>query len=103
MSSTELITDSNTNINTIDNLVLLSINEVRKILRVRHSTVSDLINTGRLKAIKIKDRFKISKISLEEFINTSSSNDLRQPDTIHTSSSNLRQQINELINKNREQ
>lgn len=103
MSSTELISDSNTNINTFDNLVLLSINEVRKILRVRHSTVSNLINTQRLKAIKIKDRFKISKISLEEFINTNSSNDTSQQDTNHTSSSNLREQINELINKNREQ
>jgi hypothetical protein len=54
-------------INGISDLKLLSINEVRRILGIRHTTVKKLIAENKLKTLTIKNRIKIPIWSLKEF------------------------------------
>jgi len=79
---------SQTNINSnqsgidIKNLKLLSINEARKVLGLRHETVKGLIEQGKLQALIIHNRIKIpiwslleyQKIAVQDFGNTISNN-----------------------------
>ena len=60
------------NSNNIDDLKLLSINEARKLLKIRHEVVKKLINEGMIKVIVIGNRIKIPKISLKKFIEENS-------------------------------
>jgi len=78
-------------------LHLLSINEVRKILKLRHSTVNDLVQEGKIKSMKINNRLKVPEFRLQEFIveNTQSDNLEKK----QHNASNLNDQINDLINK----
>lgn len=57
-----------------DNFKLFSINEVAKVFGIRHKNVKQLINTGKLKVIKIGKRIKIPAINITEFINSESNN-----------------------------
>ncbi|GEM_PF-2204287 len=60
------------NSNNIDDLKLLSINEARKLLKIRHEVVKKLINEGMIKVIVIGNRIKIPMISLKKFIEENS-------------------------------
>jgi len=55
-----------------EDLRLLSVNEAREILKVRHETVKKLIKEGRIEVIMIGKRIKIPMRSLETFIKESS-------------------------------
>lgn len=80
-----------------NHLHLLSINEVRKILKLRHSTVNDLVQEGKIKSMKINNRIKVPEFRLQEFIVENSQSDSSEKMQHHTS--NLNDQINNLINK----
>lgn len=51
----------------MDELRLLSVNEARKILRVSHSTLKQLINSGIIKSVRVNTRYKISYGAIKEF------------------------------------
>jgi len=53
---------------TAESLRLLSVNEVRQILKLRHETVMTLIDEGKIEVIIIGKRIKIPAISLKKFI-----------------------------------
>ncbi|MBN8568036.1 MAG: helix-turn-helix domain-containing protein [Ignavibacteria bacterium] len=80
-----------------NDLHLLSINEVRKILKLRHSTVNDLVQQGKIKSMKINNRIKVPEFRLQEFIIENSQTNCSEKMQRHTS--NLNDQINDLINK----
>jgi len=62
-----------------ESLRLLSINEVRQILKIRHQTVKKLVIKGRIKAIKTENgKYKIPYKSLMEFINGDSTSSVEQ-------------------------
>jgi len=50
-----------------DELRLLSVNDARKILGVRHKTVTDLINENKISATKIGKRYKTTLQSLRDY------------------------------------
>ena len=60
------------NIAASDELSLLSINQARQILKIRHSSLQELINTGQIEFVEINNRRKIPMIKLRSFINRSS-------------------------------
>lgn len=60
------------NIAASSELSLLSINQARQILKVRHSSIQELINTGQIEFVEINNRKKIPMIKLRNFINRSS-------------------------------
>lgn len=76
---------------------LLSINEVRKILKVRHSTVNELVQDGKLKAVKISKRLKIPEFRLQEFIVESSQ--IESAEKKELRSADVKKQIDELVNR----
>ena len=80
---------------------LLSINEIRKILKIRQSSVMSLIAEGKLKAIKINNRLKISKHQLDDFLLNSSHSDSRETNQVQITGSTKKDSINMIINKNR--
>ncbi|MBS1492241.1 MAG: helix-turn-helix domain-containing protein [Bacteroidetes bacterium] len=47
---------------------LLSVNEVRKILKIGYKAATKLITDGELHAIRINSRYKIPQISLDNYI-----------------------------------
>lgn len=50
------------------NLKLLSVNEVRKILKIGYKAATKLITDGELHAIRINSRYKIPQLSLDNYI-----------------------------------
>lgn len=50
------------------NLKLLSVNEVRKILKIGYKAATKLIADGELHAIRINSRYKIPQLSLDNYI-----------------------------------
>lgn len=54
----------------LKDLELLSLNEVRKILKIGYSNLKMIIAEGRLKATRINSRYKISKQSLKRYIDS---------------------------------
>ncbi len=69
MSSHVNITPNQSEID-INNLRLLSINEARKVLGLRHETVKGLIEQGKLQALIIHNRIKIPIWSILEYQKT---------------------------------
>ena len=60
------------NINTAgiyDGFRLLSINETRKILGIRTTSLKKLIENGNIDAVEINGKYKISVLSIENFVN----------------------------------
>ena len=55
--------------NGIEPLRLLSINEARKLLRIRHSSVVNLVDNGEIESITINKRRKIPYLKLTKYIN----------------------------------
>lgn len=66
--------DSNQSGIDIKNLKLLSINEARKVLGLRHETVKGLIEQGKLQALIIHNRIKIPIWSILEYQKTAAQN-----------------------------
>lgn len=50
---------------------ILTISDVAEILHVSSGTITKLIMGGRLNALKIGNRFRITKVQLVEFLNDS--------------------------------
>ena len=67
VSSSELTITANPEIMT-ESLKLLSVNEAREILKVRHETVKKLIEDGKIEVIIVGKRIKIPMRSLDKFI-----------------------------------
>lgn len=71
VSSSEL-TQTSSQINTAESLRLLSVNEAREILKIRHETVKKLIEEGKIEVMIIGKRYKIPMSSLKKFIEENS-------------------------------
>jgi len=56
----------------VESLRLLSVNEARKILKIRHQTVKELIEEGKIEVIIMGNRTKIPMSSLIKFIKENS-------------------------------
>jgi excisionase family DNA binding protein len=67
VSSSELNQTASQEITT-ESLKLLSVNEAREILKIRHETVKKLIEEGKIEVIIIGSRYKIPMSSLKKFI-----------------------------------
>lgn len=78
MSSSELTSSTSQDI-AVESLRLLSVNKVRQILKTRHETVKKLVQTGRIKAVKInKGKYKIPYKSLLDYVNGDSTPPVEQ-------------------------
>ena len=71
VSSSELTQNASPEIST-EILKLLSVNEAREILKIRHETVKKLIEEGKIEVIIIGKRYKIPMNSLKKFIEENS-------------------------------
>lgn len=100
MSSTELTKQANEVIAT-DSLRLLSMNEVREILKVRHETVRKLIVDGKIEVIIIGKRIKIPIRSVEKFIedNARVITDEQKEERLTTSRGYINEHVDSIIKK----
>ena len=53
----------------LDTLRLYTLTEVEPILGVSHRTLLDYVKTGKIKAVKIGGKWKVSEQNLKAFIN----------------------------------
>ena len=67
--------------NAIEEKMIYTTHEVAKILHSSPNYIYELINKGKLKAIKLKS-YKICKSALEEFLKENEGNDLSDIDNI---------------------
>ena len=67
--------------NVIEEKMIYTTQEVARILHSSPNYVYELINKGKLKAIKLKS-FKICKTTLEEFLKENEGNDLSDIDNV---------------------
>ena len=100
MSSSELTKQANEVIAT-ESLRLLSMNEVREILKVRHETVRKLIEDGKIEVIIIGKRIKIPTRSLEKFIeeNARVITDEQKDERLSTSRGYINEHVDSIIKK----
>ena len=66
---------------TIEEKMIYTTHEVARILHSSPNYIYELINKGKLKAIKLKS-FKICKSTLEEFLKENEGNDLSDIDNV---------------------
>ena len=63
----------------MDELRLLSINRVSKILGIRYETVKQLVRTGKIKSVTMTNhKFKIPYKSLLEYVNGNSASEVSE-------------------------
>ncbi|HEY5534182.1 MAG TPA: hypothetical protein VIL99_04475 [Ignavibacteria bacterium] len=88
----------------IDELRLLSVNGVRKILGIRYETVVQLINNGDIETVVINRKRKVPMLMLRKFINQYSIN-LSKKRNIIKSYDNLeiKNKIQKIIKKHRKE
>jgi excisionase family DNA binding protein len=100
LSSPELTQTSSQGIST-DNLRLLSVNEARELLRVRHETVKKLIEEGKIEVMIIGKRIKIPFISLMKFIeeNARTLNEEQREERLATSRDFINTKVDSIIKK----
>lgn len=67
--------------NVIEEKMIYTTHEVAKILHSSPNYIYELINKGKLKAIKLKS-YKICKSALEEFLKENEGNDLSDIDNV---------------------
>lgn len=87
VSSSELTHNTSHAIMT-ESLRLLSVNEAREILKIRHEAVKKLIEDGKIEVIIIGKRIKIPMRNLNKFIeenskNISEENELTKSSSLH--------------------
>jgi len=87
-----------------DELRLLSINEVRELLKIRHETVKKLIEKGKIEVITIGKRIKIPMRSLNIFIeeNTHKISEEDQNENNKTRRDYINNKIDSIIKTRRE-
>lgn len=77
-------------------LRLLSVNEARKILGIRATTLKGLIVQGRIDAIEINGKYKLSLMSINKFVN---SNESQNKSNLVNNPQDEKSIINEILNK----
>jgi len=55
-----------------DKYRLISINQARKILQIRHKTLTEIIKEGKIKIININGKIKIPRKNLDQYIDEES-------------------------------
>lgn len=100
VSSSELTQPSSQEIST-ESLRLLSVNEARELLRVRHDTVKKLIEEGKIEVLIIGKRTKIPYISLKKFVeeNARTLNEEQKEEQLATSREFINKKVDSIINK----
>lgn len=100
LSSPELTQTSSQEIST-ESLRLLSVNEARELLRVRHETVKKLIEEGKIEVMIIGKRIKIPFISLMKFIeeNARTLNEEQKEERLATSRDFINTKVDSIIKK----
>ncbi|MFA5010563.1 MAG: helix-turn-helix domain-containing protein [Ignavibacteria bacterium] len=100
VSSSELTQTSSQEIST-ESLRLLSVNEARELLRVRHDTVKKLIEEGKIEVLIIGKRTKIPYISLKKFVeeNARTLNEEQKEEQLATSREFINKKVDSIINK----
>ena len=79
-----------------DDLRLLSVNEARKILGIRANALKNLIVQGRIKAIEINGKYKLTIMSIRDFVTNVNSNHQNKPAISNKDEKSI---INEILNK----
>lgn len=87
-----------------ETLRLLSVNEARKILRIRYETVMQLINNGDIEIVKINGRNKIPMLMLRKFVNQQSINLSKKRNLIKSyDNSEINIKLHKIIKKHRKE
>jgi len=79
-----------------DELRLLTINQARKILHIKHDDMKKLIASGKVRYVSIEGKIKIPYFELKEFLQN---NLIRKTDSKEIDSLNTETEINNIINK----
>lgn len=100
VSSPELTQTASPEITT-ESLKLLSVNEAREILKIRHETVRKLIEEGKIEVVIIGKRYKIPMSSLKKFIeeNTRRITEEEQKEQIREKRNFINSQMDSIIKK----
>jgi len=100
---TEAILNNHTNANptpegahSYGELRLLSVNEARKVLGIRSTTLKGLIEQGRIDAIEINGKYKLSLMSINKFVTSTES---QNKSNLINNPQNEKSIINEILNK----
>lgn len=75
---------------------LLTLNEVRKTLKVSYATLRQLIESGRIATVKIRKRERISAKQLTKFIDN---NSLKKQQVAELNLKTHKEKVNFIINK----
>ena len=80
-----------------EDLRLLSVNEARKIIGIRPATLKRLIEQGRINAVEINGKYKLSLQSIEIFVNP---NEIKHKNYSHSKNNeNEKTIINDILKK----
>lgn len=84
-----------------EDLRLLSVNEAREILKIRHKTVKKFIEDGKIEVIIIGKRIKIPMKSLEKFIEEHARviTDEQKEERLTTSRGYINEHVDSIIKK----
>jgi excisionase family DNA binding protein len=82
-----------------EDLRLLSVNEARKILGIRPTTLKRLIEQGRINAVEINGKYKLSLQSIKSFVNPIK-NEINHKNNSHSiNNENEKTIINDILKK----
>lgn len=79
-------------------LRLLSINQARKILHIKHDDMKKLVTSGKVRYVNIEGKIKIPYFELKEFLQN---NLIRNIPAKEKNSRDIEDEINDIINKYR--
>lgn len=82
-----------------EDLRLLSVNEARKIIGIRPATLKRLIEQGRINAVEINGKYKLSLQSIKSFVNPNE-NEIKHKNNSHSKNNeNEKTIINDILKK----
>ena len=79
-----------------ESLRLLSINQARKILHIKHDDMKKLVTSGKVRYVNIEGKIKIPYFELREFLQN---NLIRDTETKESDSRKAEAEMNNIINK----
>ena len=82
-----------------EDLRLLSVNEARKILGIRPITLKGLIDQGRINAVEINGKYKLSMLSIKNLVNTNGNESNQKNNSTTTRIENEKTIINDILKK----
>ena len=82
-----------------EDLRLLSVNEARKIIGIRPATLKRLIEQGRINAVEINGKYKLSLQSIKSFVNPNENEIKHKSNSRSKNNENEKTIINDILKK----